>query len=214
MLTEKPSPGEAATSTIQEDLLPQLQSITILHVSLKSTNLKTITHYFGVMEWLIQILKPSPGDQAPSTIMEKILKLQLMLVDQPLLRVTNLKSMIHCSAMLEPLKGQLSTGDQASNTIMGSLLALQSVPVDWWSLNVINLKTMKHYGTMLEGLMVITSPGEAAISTIQELLLQLQSTTTSRPSKFTKLDQHLRIVLVQSRSNYYEQCGTNQLVSL
>ena len=99
MLTEKPSPGEAATSMIQE-LLPQLQSITILHVSLKSTNLKTMTHYFGVMERLIQILKPSAGDQAPSTILEKILKLQLMLVDQPLLRITNLKSMIHCGAML------------------------------------------------------------------------------------------------------------------
>ena len=58
MLSVKPSSGEAAISMIQERRL-QLQSIaTILHVSLKSTNLKTMAHYSGIMERLIQIKKP------------------------------------------------------------------------------------------------------------------------------------------------------------
>ena len=140
----KPSPGEAAISMIQEHRL-QLQSIAILHVPLKSTNLKAMTHYPIVMVKLIQILKPSTGDQASSTILEKILKLQLMLVDQRLLKITNLESMIVYGAMLEPLMAQLSTGNQPSSMIKESLLELQSVAVDWWSLKIINLK---NHGTL------------------------------------------------------------------
>ena len=178
MLTGKPSPGEAAISMIQEHHL-QLQSIAILHVLLKSTNLKAMTHYPIVMVKLVQILKPSTGDQASSTILEKILKLQLMLVDQRLLKITNLESMIVYGAMLEPLMAQLSTGNQASSMIKESFLELQSVAVDWWSLKIINLKTMKHYGVMLERLMLTgkLSLGEVAISMIQERRLQLQSMT-------------------------------------
>ena len=177
MLTRKPSPGEAAISMIQEHRL-QLQSIAILHVPLKSTNLKAMTHYSIVMVKLVQILKPSIGDQASSMILEKILKLQLMLVDQRLLKITNWKSTIY-GAMLEPLMAQLSTGNQGSSMIRESLLELQSVAVDWWSLKIINLKTMKHYGIVLERLMLTgkLSLGEVAISMIQERRLQLQSMT-------------------------------------
>ena len=109
----------------------------------------------------------------------KILKLQLMLVDQRLLKITNLESMIVYGAMLEPLMAQLSTGNQASSMIRESLLELQSVAVDWWSLKIINLKTMKHYGVMLERLMLTgkLSLGEVAISMIQERRLQMQSMT-------------------------------------